>query len=169
MLSNHTSSHVLRRHGNGGILSRPRINGLCKLYLNTLPGVHSPHHTQLHQLNSRRRYFVELQMKVLLNDEAFDGITPCSRTHVRRATDYGECWSTANRIKPHYVESWYSERSAPATRIEFIAEACLVKNHKVSAYEADLRASMYHRASGQFLIGNQEDKRTLPAYEKCAH
>ena len=28
---------------------------------------------------------------------------------------------------------------------------------------------MYHRASGQFLIGNTEDKRTLPGYEKCAH
>src|ERR1700724_3647194 len=107
-------------------------------------------------------------MKVLLNDEAFDGQLLRAVGHMYEGgADYGECWSTANRIKPHDVESWYSEWSALAARIESIADACLVGNHKVSAYEAYLRASMYHRASGQFLIGDPEDKRTFPAYEKC--
>jgi Alpha/beta hydrolase family len=109
-------------------------------------------------------------MKVLINDDAFDGQLLRAVGHMYEGgADYGECWSTANRIKPHDVESWYSEWSALATRIESIADACLARNHKVSAYEAYLRASMYHRASGQFLIGDPEDKRTLPASEKCAH
>ena len=41
--------------------------------------------------------------------------------------DYGECWSTANRIKPHDVESWYHEWSTLAARIESIATTSLAK------------------------------------------
>jgi len=108
-------------------------------------------------------------MKVLLNDDAFDGQLLRAVGHMYEGgADYGECWSTANRIKAHDVESWYHEWSTLAARIESIATSSLAKNHRVSAYEVFLRASMYYRAAGQFLIGYPDDKRTLSAFEKTA-
>lgn len=108
-------------------------------------------------------------MKVLLDDDAFDGqLLRVIGAMYERGSDYGESWSTANRIKAHDVESWHREWNATAIRIENIAKAALEKNHKVSAHEAYLRASMYHRASGQFFIGNSQETRTLVAYQNTA-
>jgi len=67
-------------------------------------------------------------MKVLLNDDAFDGQLLRAVGHMYEGgADYGECWSTANRIKPHDVESWYHEWSTLAARIESIATTSLAK------------------------------------------
>jgi alpha-beta hydrolase superfamily lysophospholipase len=108
-------------------------------------------------------------MKVLLNDEAFDGQLLRAVGHMYEGgSDYGECYSTASRIQAHDVESWYKQWNATAIRIETIAKTCLEKNHRISAYETYLRASMYHRCSGQFFIGNPDEKRTLAAFQKTA-
>jgi pimeloyl-ACP methyl ester carboxylesterase len=107
-------------------------------------------------------------MKVLLNDEVFDGqLLRVVGAMYEGGSDYGECHSTASRIKAHDTESWYKEWHATAVRIETIARTALERKHRTSAHEAFLRASMYHRASGQFFIGSPNDKRTLPAYQKC--
>jgi|SRR5579862_1069230 len=110
-------------------------------------------------------------MKVLLDDDAFDGqLLRVVGGIYEKGAEYGECWSTANRIKAHDVESWHREWKATAIRIENIAKAALDKNHKVTAHEAYLRASMYYRCSGQFFIGNPKETRTLTAFqntERC--
>jgi pimeloyl-ACP methyl ester carboxylesterase len=107
-------------------------------------------------------------MKVLLDDEVFDGqLLRVIGAMTEGGSDYGECHSTGSRIRSHDTESWYKEWHATAVRIETIAQTALERNHCQSAHEAFLRASMYHRASGQFFIGNSNEKRTLPAYQKC--
>jgi len=58
-------------------------------------------------------------MKVIKNDEMFDGQLVRAVGHMYEGgADYGECHSTAGRIKPHDVESWYQEWHATAERIE---------------------------------------------------
>jgi len=108
-------------------------------------------------------------MKVFHPDETFDGQLLRLLTYTyERGTDYGECISTATRIKAHDIESWYAEWHALAERIETVAKVALAKDHKATAHEAYLRASMYHRASGQFLIGSPDDERLLTAFSKSA-
>jgi alpha-beta hydrolase superfamily lysophospholipase len=108
-------------------------------------------------------------MKVLLSDQVFDGQLLRAMGHTYEGgADFGECYSTATRIKPHDTESWYKEWNATAVRIEKIAKTALEKRHRQSAYEAYLRASMYHRASGQFFIGDVDEQRTLPAFQRAA-
>jgi pimeloyl-ACP methyl ester carboxylesterase len=106
----------------------------------------------------------------LINDEMFDSqlLRVIGATYEGGA-DYGECYSTGKRIRAHDTESWYREWHALAVRIETIAKTALRRNHRVSAYESYLRASMYHRASGQFFIGTPTDSRLLPAYQMAAH
>src|SRR5271163_4779364 len=107
-------------------------------------------------------------MKVLLADEVFDGqLLRVVAAGYEGGSDFGEAHSTATRIKAHDTESWYKEWNATATRIETIARTALKKKHRQSASEAFLRASMYHRASGQFFIGDSEEKRSLEAFKKC--
>lgn len=109
-------------------------------------------------------------MKVVLDDEAFDGqILRLVGSMYEGGVDYGEVYSTSRRIKAHDVESWHSEWSATAQRLEQIGSAALDAKHKVTAHEAYLRASQYYRASGQFFIGYPGEKRTLPAYQKCEY
>lgn len=108
-------------------------------------------------------------MKFLLNDEVFDGqLLRVAGAMNEGGSDYGECHSTGSRIRAHDTESWYNEWHATATRIETMALAALERNHRQSAHEAFLRASMYHRASGQFFIGSPDDTRSLSAYQNCA-
>ena len=108
-------------------------------------------------------------MKVLLDDDIFDGqLLRAIGYMYEKGSDYGECWSTANRIKPHDVQSWHREWNATAVRLENIAKTALEKNHQVSAYETYLRASMYYRASGQFFIGDVNETRTLTAFQSTA-
>jgi pimeloyl-ACP methyl ester carboxylesterase len=107
-------------------------------------------------------------MKVLLNDEVFDGQLLRAIGHMyEHGADYGECYSTATRIRVHDTESWHKEWNATAVRIETIAKTALDNNHRQTAHEAYLRASMYYRASGQFFIGNIDDKRCLFAFQKA--
>lgn len=108
-------------------------------------------------------------MKVLLNDEVFDGQLLRAIGHMYEGgADFGECYSTATRIRPHDVESWYKEWHDTAVRVETVARTSLQQNHRQSAHEAFLRASMYHRASGQFFIGNSDEERCLTAFQKSA-
>jgi alpha-beta hydrolase superfamily lysophospholipase len=104
-----------------------------------------------------------------MNDNAFDGQLLRAVGHIyEKGGDYGELWSTANRIKAHDTESWHSEWNATAIRIENIAKAALGKGHKATAHEAFLRASMYYRCSGQYFIGDSKETRTLTAFQSVA-
>ena len=106
-------------------------------------------------------------MKVFHPDETFDGQLLRVLTYTYEGcSDYGECISTAHRVKPHDTNSWYSEWHDLAERIETRAETALAKDHKATAHEAYLRASMYHRISGQFFIGSPGDSRLLDAFTK---
>jgi hypothetical protein len=90
-------------------------------------------------------------MKALLSDEAFDGQLLRAIGHMYEGgADFGECYSTARRIKPHDTESWHKEWKATADRIETIAKISLERKHRQSAYESYLRASMYHRVGPIF-------------------
>ncbi|OAQ70407.1 alpha/beta-hydrolase [Pochonia chlamydosporia 170] len=107
-------------------------------------------------------------MKIFHNDPIFDGqlLRILSATY-EQGSDITEAHSTTTRITPHDTESWYKEWNKTATRIEQVAAAALAKHHSQTAHEAFLRASMYHRASGQFFIGNPDDKRTRAAFKNC--
>jgi pimeloyl-ACP methyl ester carboxylesterase len=73
-----------------------------------------------------------------------------------RGADLGECLATARRITRVDAELWYTEWRATADRLEGLAEASLAAGRRVSARDAWLRASNYHRTSGLFLIGPDE-------------
>jgi alpha-beta hydrolase superfamily lysophospholipase len=109
-------------------------------------------------------------MRVLQKDEMFDSQLLRAIGHMyEHGADYGECYSTATRILSGETESWFKEWNSTATRIETMAEIALKNKHRQSAHESYLRASMYHRASAQFLIGSPDDKRGVDAYTKTQH
>jgi hypothetical protein len=70
-----------------------------------------------------------------------------------RGADLGECLATAGRIAKVDGETWFQEWRATAEHTERLAQASAAAEHSVSAREAWLRASNYHRTSGLFVIG----------------
>lgn len=80
--------------------------------------------------------------------------------------DINECLDTAFRIKDGDTESWYSEWSETAARLERTAEEFLSEGHNISAREAFFRASSYYRNAGFYLDLNPDDPRILPIWEK---
>lgn len=80
--------------------------------------------------------------------------------------DIGEVFIAASRITPGDTESWYAEWAALAERVE--AEARRAAGaHPVSARDAWLRASTYHRASEFFLHARPDDPRILAAHRSA--
>lgn len=68
--------------------------------------------------------------------------------------DRDECMDTAVRIKDADSESWYTEWSALAERVEAQAEAALSAGDNETARKAYLRACTYHRAP-LFIMGQK--------------
>jgi pimeloyl-ACP methyl ester carboxylesterase len=68
--------------------------------------------------------------------------------------DRDECMDTAVRIKDADAESWYTEWSALAERVEAQAEAALSAGDNETARKAYLRACTYHRAP-LFIMGQK--------------
>lgn len=66
-------------------------------------------------------------------------------------SEIGESFYAATRIKDGDPESWVSEWSALAERVEARAEKALAKDHRISAREAYLRAYSYHRIPVVFM------------------
>jgi len=80
--------------------------------------------------------------------------------------DIGECLSTASRIQEGDFESWYTEWSKTAERVEALAAASLARGSHQSACEAYLRASSYYRSAEFYLHTTPGDERGLPTWEK---
>ena len=77
------------------------------------------------------------------------------------ASEIGEVIATAQRIKEGDFESWCTEWSKTAKRIDVFADECYSKNHWISAREAYLRSSNYYRAAEFYLHGNADYIRTV--------
>ncbi len=80
----------------------------------------------------------------------------------------GEIFDTVKRIRHTSELSWYREWNRTAARVESIGDACLDKNHRLSAGEAYLRAANYYLGAEVFLHTNPEDPRIAAAYRKGA-
>jgi hypothetical protein len=109
-------------------------------------------------------------MKLIFKDPTFSLqlLRAISETYFRGA-DIGECLSTAYRIEEGNFESWHREWLKTAKRIHGYAEECILKNHKISARDAYLRASNYYRVSA-FLLVDPNDPRiqtTVISSKEC--
>ena len=80
--------------------------------------------------------------------------------------DFGECLTTAARIREGDAASWYQAWTETADRVRKIAEKSAANGHTVSAREAYLRASNYYRASYIFLFGAPVDPRLVAAFDQ---
>lgn len=78
--------------------------------------------------------------------------------------ELGECLSTAHRITDGDIESWITEWSKTARRVEDYAVEALKGGHKVSAKEAWLRATTYYQAA--FFFTPDKDPRKAQLYQK---
>jgi len=70
--------------------------------------------------------------------------------------DLGEAVATAGRITPGDFDSWHREWTATATVAEDDARSSAAGGHRVSAAQAYLRASEYHRQA--FFYGHNSAK-----------
>lgn len=109
-------------------------------------------------------------MKLIFKDPTFSLqlLRAIGETYFR-AADIGECLSTAYRIEEGNFDSWHREWLRTAKRIHGYAEECIMKNHKISARDAYLRASNYYRVSA-FLLIDPNDPRihtTVESSKEC--
>ncbi len=99
-------------------------------------------------------------------DPTFDSQLLRTLAHGRMGgSDLGEALATAFRIEPGNFESWYREWNATAVLVSGRGEESLQGMHAVSAGEAFLRATEYHRQSVFFLRDRLEDPRILQALD----
>jgi pimeloyl-ACP methyl ester carboxylesterase len=95
--------------------------------------------------------------------EAFGARTMLWAVH--RAAEVGECVATVRRVGDDgSVDDWHREWRDTAERLEGIAADCASRGHRVSAREAYLRASAYHRASYWPLYGSPVDPRLAESF-----
>lgn len=78
--------------------------------------------------------------------------------------EIGECLATAAHIRDRDFESWHIEWQGAADRVDALAERALGDGKRVSAREAFLRASNYHR-TGEFFLA-PDDPRRLVTFER---
>jgi pimeloyl-ACP methyl ester carboxylesterase len=89
----------------------------------------------------------------------FELIRVISKT-TEHGSDIGESLASAFRIKQKegdrqaLLRAWYEEWRKLGERIEKVGDECLAKGHRVSARDAYLRASEYHRAADFYLHDN---------------
>jgi pimeloyl-ACP methyl ester carboxylesterase len=79
--------------------------------------------------------------------------------------DFGECFTTVERVGNRGVDEWYTEWMATADRVANIAQACEAGGHLVSAREAYFRASSYYHVAYFPLFGKPVDPRLRRAFE----
>jgi pimeloyl-ACP methyl ester carboxylesterase len=91
------------------------------------------------------------------DDELYDAqLVRALAYTAHRGADLGECLATAARITRVDGELWHAEWRATAERAEQMAAESQAAGRRISARDAWLRASNYHRTSGLFLIGPDE-------------
>ncbi len=106
-------------------------------------------------------------MKLFFDEPLFDqqligALSPA----IYGGSDFGECFTTAARIREGDAVSWWREWLATADRVFAIAEASLAGGHRVSAREAYLRACTYYRTSYVLLFGAPVDPRLVSAFRR---
>lgn len=80
--------------------------------------------------------------------------------------DVMEILQALDGVDPNNViETWYTAFNTLAQRVEGYAADSAGKGHHVSASQAYLKASMYHRSSGFFLTITPNDPRQMTAYD----
>jgi dienelactone hydrolase len=85
-------------------------------------------------------------MPRIIDDDDFDGQFGRTLAAAMFGTaDVGEALATAARITPGDLGSWHDEWTVTAVSAEAEAEAALAGGHHLSAAQAGLRASEYHR------------------------
>jgi pimeloyl-ACP methyl ester carboxylesterase len=105
-------------------------------------------------------------MNLVFQDQAFSfELLRAIGYTVYDGADIGECLATAARIKEGDFESWYTEWTRTAQRVQKIAEDCLAREHTLSARKAYLRASNYYRTAEFFLHTNPGDPRILTTWQ----
>lgn len=103
---------------------------------------------------------------LFFRDDSFDAQLLRSLGHIYdRGADFGECLSTAFRIRDGDWESWYQEWNRTAERVEAEAEASLKGGQTISAREGFLRATEYYRTAEFFLRDDLHDERIMRAAE----
>src|SRR3954453_525371 len=91
-------------------------------------------------------------MKLVFRDQTFSfELLRAIGYTVYNGADIGECLATAARIKEGDFESWHTQWSRTAHRVQRIAENSFVRGHTLSAGNAYLRASNYYRTAEFFL------------------
>jgi pimeloyl-ACP methyl ester carboxylesterase len=105
-------------------------------------------------------------VKLVFQDQAFSfELLRAVGYTVYNGADIGECLATATRIKEGDFESWHTEWSRTAQRVQKIAEHCVHREHTLSARNAFLRASNYYRIAEFFLHANPNDPRILATWQ----
>jgi hypothetical protein len=89
---------------------------------------------------------MEAPMARLIDDDDFDGQLDRTLAAAMFGTaDVGEAVATAGRIVPGDLGSWHDEWTATAVSAEAEAAEAAAGGHRLSAAQAHLRASEYHR------------------------
>lgn len=81
-------------------------------------------------------------------------------------SDFGECRLAVERVGDGGLDDWYREWSALAARVDADAARSAQAGHGVSAREAWLRASTYHRTAYFPLFGKPADPRLREAFDR---
>jgi pimeloyl-ACP methyl ester carboxylesterase len=103
-------------------------------------------------------------MKLIFDDESFSFELLRALGYASYGgADIGECLATASRIVEGDFTSWYREWAAVAERVQAIGERALKEGRLVSARDALMRASTYHRSS-EFYLHGLDDAAALRAW-----
>ncbi len=87
-------------------------------------------------------------------------------TMTRGGAEYGEVAATTGRIAEGDADAWHREWAATAGQVEAWGRQSAARSHRVSAREAFLRATTYHRISYAPLFGAPPDPRLLTAFDR---
>ncbi len=106
-------------------------------------------------------------MAWLLDDDLLDGFASRTLFHaLYGGADFGEVRTTVDRVldaagddAAARVDAWHREFTATADRVEAIGDGAAAAGHRVSAREAYLRATSYHRTAWQPVFGPTVDDR----------
>ncbi len=102
--------------------------------------------------------------RVALKDELLDAqLLRAVGASLYGGADVGECLSAARRVRGTELDSWFSEWSVAARRVEALAERASDAGQVETSRLAYLRASTYFRTAGVMLMGVPLDSAALMA------
>ena len=105
--------------------------------------------------------------RVALKDELLDAqLLRAVGASLYGGADVGECLSAARRVRGTELDSWFSEWTVAARRVEALAERASDAGQVETSRLAYLRASTYFRTAGVMLMGVPLDSRLVEAYAR---